>query len=233
MSIAPPSMVGSVRVVGVGSIESLTRGRPSEFRHRGITLASRPSAIAALLEIGREPDSIVLVPSSLSEMPLTEFIDVLRSVAHVPVIAGLENGCPTSVVSELLEHGIAAAVALPVTPGRLAEAVQVARPAERPRDETIQIGALTFDEARHRVTWHGNTIPLTPKSFDLLRHMLEAHLNIVTLEELIHFVGHGLPDGGVRARAAIGRLRSAFADATPGLLSPIETVHRIGYRLAV
>ena len=231
MTLAPTAMLGSVKIVGVGELNVLARGRPAEFRHRGLTLATRPTAIAALLEVGRDPASIVLVPTDLDDMPLTEFVDVLRLLAQVPVIAGIVPGCTNQAVSELFDHGISSTVALPATPARLAEAVLASRAPEPPEALVIQVGNLTFDDARHRVTWFGREVLLAPKNFDILRFMLLAHPRVIPLRELAELVGDHATDRATRARVSLGRLRAAFAESVPCRDTLIETVHRIGYRL--
>lgn len=231
MKLAPSPLLGSVKIVAVGSPAALARGRPAEFRYRGLALTTRPSAVAALIELGREPGAIALVPTDFDDMPLTAFIDVLRSVAHVPVIAGIVPDTNSQVVSELFDHGIASTVALPATPGSLAKAVLATRAPKPPEDLFLELGSLTLDDARHRVTWHGSEVSLTPKSFRILRHMMLNHPRVMTLPELMEQVDDRHPDIGVRARRTISRLRAAFAEATPYRSSPLETVRRIGYRL--
>jgi len=231
MTLTIQPITGSIKIVAVGDAHSLARGRPAEFRHRGLNLATRPTAMAALLEVGREPGSIVLVPTDLADMPLTQFIDVLRSVAHVPVIAGLAPGYSTQAVSELYDHGIAGTIALPATPGRLADAVLASGASEQPDELMLELGHLTLDDARHRVTWHNTEVPLPPRNFDLLRYMILSHPRVVPIRELMEFVGEAGGDRANRARVAIGRLRAALTDASPDHGSPIETIHRVGYRL--
>jgi len=231
MTLAPSVMVGSVKVIAVGGLDSTVRGRPAEFRHHGITVASRPTAMAALLEVGRDPDSVVLVPTHLEDMPIVEFVDVLRSVAHIPVIAGLVSGSTNQTVSELFDHGVSGTVALPATPARLAEAVLVARAPATPLQPPIEVGNLVLDDARYRVTWLGREVTLTPRTFELLRHMLLAHPRIISLHEIMQLVGGDPREAAVRSRTAVARLRAAFVEAAPSADSPIETVHRVGYRL--
>lgn len=231
MTLALQPITGSIKVVAVGDASSLARGRPAEFRHRGLSLATRPTAMAALLEVGREPGSVVLVPTDLTDMPLTEFVDVLRSVAHVPVIAGLAPGCTSQAVSELFDHGVTSTVSLPATPRRLADAVLASRAPEATEELSIAVGNLTLDDARHRVTWYGTEVTLPPKNFEILRYLMVAHPRVVPIRELAEFVGEASADRAMRARVAVGRLRAAFSEATRYYGSPIETVHRVGYRL--
>lgn len=231
MTLAVPVITGSIKVVAVGSAGLIARGRPAEFRHRGLSLATRPTAIAALLEVGRDPSSLVLVPTDLPDMPPIEFIDVLRSVAHVPVIAGIVPGCSSSLVSELIDHGVASTVDLPATPTRLADAVLSSRPAESPRALVLEVGDLILDEGRHHVSWHGRDVVLPPKNFEILRYLILAQHRVVPLRELMEFVGEASADRATRARVAIRRLRVAFAEAVPEHCPPVETVHGVGYRL--
>lgn len=231
MTLTLQPITGSIKVVAVGDAGSMARGRPAEFRQRGLTLATRPTAMSALLEIGRDPGAIVLVSTDLSDMPLTEFVDVLRSVAHVPVIAGIAPGCTKQTVSELFDHGIASTVALPATPGRLADAILASRAPEAAEELFLELGHLTLDDARHRVTWFSTEVTLPPKNFEILRYMMMAHPRVVPLRELLTIVGESSAEHANRARVAVGRLRSAFTDATPHYGTPIETVPRIGYRL--
>jgi DNA-binding response OmpR family regulator len=231
MNVAPSAITGSVKIVAVGDLEVLARGRPAEFRHRGLSLTAQSTPMAALLEVGRDPASMVLVPTDLPDVSVTEFIDVLRSFAHVPVIAGIAQGCTRQAIIELFDHGIASTVTLPVTPGLLAEAVLTSRAPEPPEEIVIEIGNLALDDARHRVTWFRREVPLTPKSFDILRYMLLAHPRVIPLQELMHLVGDTRAERPVRARNTIGRLRSGFVHVMPYHDTPIETVRRIGYRL--
>lgn len=231
MSATVGAPVGSVRVVAVGEAGLMARGRPAEFRHRGLSLAARPTAVGALLEIGKDPDSVVLVPTDMRDMPLLEFVDVVRSLTHVPVIAGLTLGCESEVVSDLFDHGVARTVSLPVTPTRLAEAVIATRAPERAEQLVHRVGNLTLDEVQHRVTWHGDEVRLGRKDFEILRYLIMAHPRAVPLRELVHEFEDDTHEHSIRVRVAVGRMRARFADAAPRRDAPIETVHRIGYRL--
>lgn len=231
MTLAAPPVAGSVRLIVVGELETLTRGRPSEFRHRGLALVERPSVAAALVEVGREPDAMVLVPTDLDDMPATDFVDVLRSLAHVPVIAGLSPTSSPQFVSELFDHGATTAVFLPATPARLAEAVQVCTAPKAIDDIRLELGAITLDHARFRATWRGRELVLAPQTFAILGHMLMTYPRILTARDIVTEFGASGANTNDRARQAMLRLRRAFTDAAPSWPSPITTVHRVGYRL--
>lgn len=231
MSISAEPLAGSVRVVAIGDRDALVRGRPIDFRHEGVALVNRATGLSALLELGRHPHAIALVPTDMDDLPLLEFVDVLRSVAHVPVIAGLTEGCPTQTISELFDRGVSSVVKLPATPAQLIEATHSAHLVEPAAPLVLEIGNLILDDSRYQVTWHGQAVTVTPRNFTLLRYMMAAHPRVLSMRELIHEFEDPSSEPGVRTRSAIGRLRAAFKDAAPHHHTPIETVHKVGYRL--
>ncbi|MFW7413484.1 winged helix-turn-helix domain-containing protein [Demequina sp. SO4-18] len=231
MTVGTSPLATSVRVVAVGDRDALIRGRPIDFRHEGLAVVNRATGLGALLALGRHPRAIALVPTDMEDLPLLEFVDVLRSVAHVPVIAGVAEGCPTQTVSELFDHGISSVVKLPVTPAQLVEATHSAQVLEPVNPLVLKIGNLTLDDSGYLVTWHGQPVAITPRSYTLLRYMMAAHPRVLTMRELIHEFEDPSSEPGVRTRVTIGQLRAAFKEAVPHESTPIETVHRVGYRL--
>lgn len=230
MSVAVAVRSDWVKVIAVGSADGVLRGRASEYRHRGVALTTRPTVIAALREVGKDPDAIVLVPTDLAEMPAVDFVDLVSALARVPVVAGVVPGCPLMTLQELLAHGVAGTVALPCTPGSLARAVHSV-PERAAPDAVLECGALRLDRLGHRVTWHGRDVRLAPKEFEILGCLIESFPGVVPLDLLVGEFEHGVTDKHMRVRSAITRMRSRFTTAVDGRPSPIETVHRIGYRI--
>jgi len=234
-SVAAPA--GWVKIIAVGDAARVARGRPAEFRHLGLAIAHRPTAMSALLEIGKDPDALVLVPTNVGDMSLIDFVDVLRSVAHATVIAGILPGTSKRIVSELFDHGISSTVALPATPSRLAEAVLASHIAPSAEERVLEVGDLALDVARHRVTWRGREVVLAPKSFAVLQYMMSVHPRVVTLNELLREFEGGVAGHAIRIQTTIRRLRVSFSEGAYSvgtsmyLGTPIETVHRVGYRL--
>jgi hypothetical protein len=72
-------------------------------------------------------------------------------------------------------------------------------------------------------------IPLTPKAFCLLRHLIEAADRLVTKQELLDHVWSEAFVGDAVLKVCISEIRRALAD---GSKAPrfIETLHRRGYR---
>lgn len=225
------------RVIAVATpVGDVTRGRAAEFRQRGLLIESTPNSAAALISLGRDRRSVALVPTDLVDMPFLDFIDVLRAFSTAPVIVGLTADCDNATVVAALDRGLARAVKLPVTAIALAQAVEQSRP--RPvsvhEAEQYQVGDLELHVDSYRVHWHGVEVHLAPRLFEMLRYFAAAHPRVVSLEELVGEFGptDNPRDRGERVRVMIGRIRSQLTQARPDLGVPLETVHRVGYRLA-
>lgn len=231
MTLAAPT--GSTRVITVGEIARFTRGSAAEFRHSGIALTPRLTSTAALLEVGREPGAVILVSTELEDMAIGDFVDVVRSVARVPLIVGLGRNCDSATLFELLERGVTSTVPLPITPDRLARAVSSVLPPLHQEGEptVIELGPLVIDSARYTVHCHGVEVHLARKDFEMLRYLAAEFPRVVTMAELIAQFEHGAGERSVRVRSCIGRIRSRFQEQFPEVPLRIENVQRVGYRL--
>ncbi|NOT54696.1 MAG: transcriptional regulator, partial [Deltaproteobacteria bacterium] len=74
-----------------------------------------------------------------------------------------------------------------------------------------------------------HTIPLTPKAFAVLRHLVARPNRLVSKEELLTAVWPDAVVGEAVLKTAIRELRKALAD-NPKTPQFIETAHRRGYR---
>ena len=224
------------RVIAVATpVAEVTRGRTAEFRQRGLLVEGTSSVPAALVAIGRNPLSVALVPTDLHDMSLLDFLDVLRAFSAIPVIVGLAPEYDNETVAAALDRGIARAVKLPVTAEALALAIDASRPrpAATVEPERYRVGALDLDLASYRVHWYGAEVHLAPRLFEMLRYFAAAHPRVVSLEELVSEFGatNNPRDPGGRVRVMIGRIRAQLAHVHPDRPTPLETVHRVGYRL--
>ena len=90
-------------------------------------------------------------------------------------------------------------------------------------------GGLRLDPARHAVTAHGTTVPLTPTEFRLLAKLLASPEHVVRRHAL---VAAGWPMGAVvhdnTLDSYMARLRRKL-DALEGVQESIETVRGVGY----
>lgn len=92
-----------------------------------------------------------------------------------------------------------------------------------------RFGPFTLDTAAYRLLNGSTEVALTPKAFDLLRHLLERPGILVSKEELFERVW---PDVAVTDNAltqVVSDLRQALGDAA-GAPTYVQTVARRGYR---
>lgn len=231
MTLAVAAPAWPVRVVTVRSAGSAVRWTVADYRHHGIALRSR-SAIEALLDLAKEPGSVILVPTDLSEMPLLEFVDLAVSLANAPVILGRVDGAEDELVEACLVRGARGVVTLPVTPDRLAEALTCIVRTESPEAEILRCGPLTLDAGEHRVRYYGQEVPLALSEFRVLERLMRIHPRVASVDELARGLDSGserVEVGGVRV--AVRRLRQKFALTSSVAHPVVETVRGVGYRI--
>jgi DNA-binding response OmpR family regulator len=184
------------------------------------------------LEFVRKGADLVLLDLNLPGMDGLEVCRMIRrqpTTAHVPIIIvsaradevdrvlGLEMGADDYVVKpfSLKELAARCRVALRRAEGG-SEAVQGYR------DENFEIEFEAFS-----VRYRGSEIRLTPKEFELLRHMVERAGRVLTRERLLERVWGYESDVETRSiDAHIRRLRLKLGPAR----HHVETIVGIGYR---
>jgi two-component system OmpR family response regulator len=96
----------------------------------------------------------------------------------------------------------------------------------------LQIGDLTLDPVKFRLTKAGEHTHLTPKDFALLEFFMRHPDEIFSAEQLIARVwDYDSAASAESLRVAIRRIRKAIDSADPAVESMIENVARVGYRL--
>jgi two-component system phosphate regulon response regulator PhoB len=189
------------------------------------------AALAAALNA--PPDAILLDRS----MPGLDGLEVCRRLrrdertASVPVILLTARASEAERVAGF-EAGADDYMTKPFSPRELVARVRAAlrRAATRPALlEVLQVGELSVDVGRHRVSYRGEEVPLTAGEFRLLRFLVARPGRVLSRTELIDGALGGNVDNLSRTvdvhLAAIRRkLRSGG--------KMIETVRGVGYRLA-
>ncbi len=94
-----------------------------------------------------------------------------------------------------------------------------------PRPVVLRAAGVELDPATHRVEVEGTEVPLAPREFLLLEHLMRADTAVVPKEDLLEKVWGGLDDANV-VEVYIGYLRRKLGR------SRIETVRGVGYRMA-
>jgi len=179
----------------------------------------------------RPPDLIVL-DVRMPEMDGLEVCRELRKTSRVPIV--FLSSADEEIDRVLgLELGGDDYLGKPFSPRELvARARAVLRrldPAVVSKD-VLRRGPLALDEERFEASWNGNAIVLTVTEFNLLAALLRAPGKVFTRDELISRAYDGIAVSERTVDSHLRRVRAKLA-AVGG--EPIETVHGLGYRLAL
>ncbi len=112
----------------------------------------------------------------------------------------------------------------------LARIAALLRRAHRaPGSSRLCDGALVLDPVERSCTYHGASLPLTQKEFDLLAYFLARPGQALSRDEIHHDVwGHDFDRGTNLIDVYVGYVRHKLEAA--GCPSVIETVRGVGYR---
>lgn len=167
-------------------------------------------------------------------LPDIDGLDVLKQIrerSRLPIIILSARG---NGEERILGLGLGADDYLvkPVLPGELVARVKALlrrssyheTPAEGP-------GEFSFDQKARLVRMNGIEVSLTEQEFELVRFLVDSPGQTFTRQELLNLVWReeGTP-GSRRVDLTVSRIRIKFADQH--LESPIESIFKVGYRLA-
>jgi two-component system, OmpR family, response regulator RegX3 len=139
-------------------------------------------------------------------------------------IVGLEVGADDYVVKPFSARELVA---------RIRAVLRRARPPEAPgAGESLEVGDLQLDEARHEVTHAGELVELTRKEFDLLRLLMRNAGAVVSREQLIEDVWDANWFGPTKTLDVhVSALRKKLGD-DPAAPRYVHTVRGVGFRFA-
>lgn len=218
------------RVVFLGGATAV-RGTPREFLHFGTTLVVHDDLLEAFIEVAREPESVLIISTNVSAVPLKSILELAVAMRGSAVILGLGSGDAATSMRVALAVNVRATVNLPLTPERLRQTVRSLPRPRRIENESVTVGGLTVDPARHHVLWHGVRIDMTPREMSVLHSLMQAHPYMASLEELAVELAGSATDPIGAIRVAIQRIRSRLNTVTAESHAIIETVRGVGYRL--
>jgi two-component system, OmpR family, response regulator len=179
----------------------------------------------------RPPDLIVL-DVRMPEMDGLEVCRELRKTSRVPIV--FLSSADEEIDRVLgLELGGDDYLGKPFSPRELvarAKAVMRRLEPQAAVKEVLRRGPLALDEERFEASWNGNVVVLTITEFNLLAALLRAPGKVFTRDELISRAYDGV---AVSERTVDSHLRRVRAKLAAAGGQPIETVHGLGYRLAV
>jgi DNA-binding response OmpR family regulator len=178
-------------VVQVLVIEDDDRIRPLVMRsldEHGYAVASAATGMQGLqLAVDTRPD-LVILDLGLPDVDGTQVLTMLRAVSDVPVIVASARDDDPSLVG-CLDAGADDYVVKPYTTAQLAARIRAVlrrtSGADGPARRAITVGALEIDVAARQASLEGQRLDLSPREFDLLRHLAERPGEVVTKRELL------------------------------------------------
>ena len=225
-------------VVQVLIIEDDARIRSLLMRsltERGYAVSSAGTGMAGLsLAVETRPDLVVL-DLGLPDVDGAQVLDMLRAVSDVPVIVASARDDDPSLVG-CLDAGADDYVVKPYTSAQLEARMRaVLRRAGAPgatKQRALEVGGLVIDVAARRCTVDGTLVDLSPREFDLLRHLAERAGEVVTKRELLAEVWQqawGGSDKTIDVHLSWLRRKLGETASAPRYL---HTVRGVGVRLA-
>ncbi|GIJ19858.1 response regulator transcription factor [Micromonospora lutea] len=204
------------------------------LRERGHAVAAASTAMTGLRDALDDRPDLVVLDLGLPDLDGRELLRMLRAVSAVPVIVATARDDEREIV-RVLDAGADDYVVKPFTAAQLDARIRAVLrrgpggPAEE--DPTMVIGGLRIDPRSRQVSLDGEPVELTPREFDLLRHLASRVGEVVTKRELLTEVWQ-IPYGGADKTVDVhlSWLRRKLGESAQ---SPryLHTVRGVGVRL--
>jgi phosphate regulon transcriptional regulator PhoB len=204
------------------------------LKREGYQVSAAASGEEALRQVQALPPDLVLLDLM---MPAMDGLEVCRRLRQDPATASLPIVMLTAKGDEIdrvlgLEIGADDYVVKPFSPKELLARVRAVLRRSRPAGgaEPLKLGALVIDLGTHTASVGGETLALTPKEFDLLRALVEAHGRVLSREFLLDRVWGYSRASEIESRTVdvhVRRLRVKLGPEGRRIL----TVKSVGYRL--
>nr|WP_218849266.1 response regulator transcription factor [Nocardioides perillae] len=217
-------------------VEDDDRIRPLVVRalgERGYAVSSAPTGMAGLQQAVEERPDLVVLDLGLPDVDGTQVLAMIRAVSQVPVIIASARDDDPSLVAAL-DAGADDYVVKPFSTAQLEARIRAvlrrSGSGAAPRADVV-VGDLVVDPAARRVTLAGEHVELSPREFDLLRHLAERAGTVVTKRELLTEVWHqpwGGSDKTVDVHLSWLRRKLGESAAAPRYL---HSVRGVGVRL--
>jgi two-component system phosphate regulon response regulator PhoB len=204
------------------------------FEREEFDVTSTPDGEEALVMVRESPPDLVILDwmiEGISGLELCRRLRRMPETGNVPIIMLTARGEEADRIRGL-ETGADDYVTKPFSPRELVARVGAVLRRVRPAlaGEQISYADIEMDIVGHKVRRGGDTVPLGPTEFRLLRHFLEHPGRVFSRERLLDSVwGH---DSDIELRTVdvhIRRLRKAINAGGKGDI--IRTVRSAGYAL--
>jgi two-component system phosphate regulon response regulator PhoB len=202
------------------------------LKQAGFDVATAADGAEALKKARAVSPALILLDLMLPEIDGLEVCKLLR---RDPVTAGIPIIMLTAKAAEIdrvlgLELGADDYVTKPFSPRelvlRIRKILDLRKPAAEKR-ETVRLGDLQVDVAKHLVTWRGKSIDLTATEFKLLTVLVQRAGRVQSRDQLLRDVWEY--DNLIDTRTVdthMRRLREKLGSAAKHL----DTVRGVGYR---
>jgi len=225
----------NVKILVVDDERDITALVAYHLEREGFRVLQAHDGLQALELIRREHPNLVILDLML---PQVSGLDVCRRLRREPETARLPILMLTARVEETdkvlgLELGGDDYLTKPFGPRELVARVRalLRRSEEAPPVETVTVGGLQVDLARHTLVVQGRRVALTAKEFELLKALMLANGRVLSRDALLDRVWGYDRASELESRTVdvhIRRLREKLGPEA----GRIVTVKNVGYRLA-
>ncbi|MDO2934127.1 winged helix-turn-helix domain-containing protein [Paeniglutamicibacter sulfureus] len=223
---------GPCHVVAICSGSTLLGEDKARFEAAGIRLTEVCSEAEALLRIGGGDVQAVLIDSRLKAIPAPEMVAAIHRYCDLPILVALEGSDSGHRVGyESLTEGAGGLLTLPVGTDALARMLATAGYRPSRNQAAIRRGGLELDPRAMVLSFPGGRIDLNLREISVVRVLLTAAPDTVSLGELEKLWENGSAQPSRNARMAVLRIRQKLSAAVPGGELMLQTVRGRGYRL--
>ncbi len=231
--MAPP-----VRILVVDDDPHLREVVVFALRQAGFEVEEAADGSAALSAVARAAPALMVLDIVMPELDGLEVCRELRKKTSLPIvflssrddevdrILGLEMGGDDYLTKPFSPRELVARVKAVLRRGQPSE--PAAAPPASPA--LLRRGQLSLDVDRWRAFWGEREVVLTVTEFNLLATFLRAPGKAFTRDELVTRVYDDVVVSDRTIDSHVRRIRHKFAEAGGEV---IETVHGLGYRLAI
>lgn len=218
----------SERILLVEDEEKLARMVEMELRYEGYEVTKAFDGRTGLEEALSGKHDLVLLDIMLPQLSGMEVLRRLRRESDLPVIMLTARDSVVDKVSGL-DSGADDYITKPFAIEELLARIRAAlRKGGSAKGTLLCAGEVVMDVERHAVTVKGQSVELTKKEFDLLRHLLENKGRVLTREALLDSVwGFDFVGETNSVDVYIRFLRSKIDEAFG--IKLIHTVRGVGY----
>ena len=227
--------MGAKKILVVDDEKLIVDSLRYSLRKEGYDVVVAHDGLEAIALARQEQPDLLVLDLMLPGIDGLEVCRTIRQESMLPIIMltarseemdrviGLEIGADDYLVKPFSFRELVA---------RIRAALRRASYVEPATEETLTIGALSLDQASHRVLRHGQEVELTRKEYDLLRLFMERAGRVIPRNEIIDAVWDTDWIGDTRTLDVhIRRLREKIED-TPSKPQYVQTVRGVGYRFA-